>query len=138
MGVWDQMGELRNSLLDAGLNPAELTVKTPTANEILAMQNQAEKYMAQQMAMALHGGIANMPMAQNASPHENAKSMLFSRLHGFNYGFVMKQDDFLLPHVSPAKVYVFFIHGDRVGHLEDDIAIFPSDQLITQIRLLWA
>lgn len=40
--------------------------------------------------------------------------------------------------LSPDKVAVFLVHGDQHYTLEDDYRIFPSDALITQIRLITA
>lgn len=70
--------------------------------------------------------------------HEHAQQLLMGRLHGLATMFTMSTNDFLLCHMHGEKVYVFFIHDDRVGYLEDDANLFPSDKLVTQIRLLWS
>ena len=71
--------------------------------------------------------------------HEHARSMLFSRLNGLaGSTFAIRTNDFIWPHVTGDKVYVFFVCDNKAGHLEDQSALFPSDKLITQIRLLWS
>lgn len=43
-------------------------------------------------------------------------------------------------HISTAlgkdKVFVFIVQNDRAVALEDDASLFPSDTLVTQLRLL--
>ena len=113
---------------------------------IQAQMAQAQNFRPEDLYSALahqvsdpghsHSIAMNGPFPVNKS--QKAASMLFGRLHGISGTFEMKKDDFMLPIVTNDKVFIFFIHESRAGHLEDDAAIFPSDKLITQIRLLWS
>lgn len=46
--------------------------------------------------------------------------------------------DFFDTHYSPAldKVFIFIVHKDQCINLADDGPLFPSDALVTQLRLL--
>lgn len=112
---------------------------------------QHDQSISQQLLQNQYAAAANqLSAAQNFDPgysyitpgqtniHQQARSMLFSRLNGLSTGFVMRQTDFILTHVHKDKVYIFFITEDKAGHLEDDKNLYPSDKLITQIRLLWS
>ena len=84
-----------------------------------------------------------MPTSQNApqssmSFHDRAKGLLMSRLHGMRGMAPMVADDFLHCHVSNDTVYVFFLIGGREGIIQENIDVFPSDTLITQIRMVMA
>lgn len=93
----------------------------------------SQQNMARQLAAA-----QAQQHAVRVDLHKNAYSMLMSRLHGVAGSFIMGANDYLFTHVHTDRVFVFFVHNDRAGHLEDDINIFPSDKLITQVRLLWS
>ena len=84
-----------------------------------------------------------MPTSQNApqssmSFHDRAKGLLMSRLHGVRGRVPLMADDFLHCHVSNDTVYVFFLIGGREGILQENVDVFPSDTLITQIRMVMA
>jgi hypothetical protein len=99
-----------------------------------ALQNQqAYAYAAQQASQ----------LSQISAPaideRKQAHILLRNRLQGVNgKGFTVDKNDFLFPLIHGEKVYIFFLHGDRVGHLEDEKNMFPSDKLVTQLRLLWS
>lgn len=44
--------------------------------------------------------------------------------------------EYLSSHLSGDKVYVFVVQDGQAVTLEDAATMFPSDQLITQLRLL--
>jgi hypothetical protein len=68
-----------------------------------------------------------------ASP-DNRKRMIGMRLwlpNGYSWSF-----DFLETHWHGEKVFVFVATGEQYVVLEDQAALFPSDTLITQLRLI--
>lgn len=64
----------------------------------------------------------------------NDMQLLMSRLR-VPPGMLMPFE-FLNCHVSKGKAFVFVVKGGNSTTLEDDPALFPSDTLITQLRLL--
>ena len=62
------------------------------------------------------------------------KNMLAMRLRikeGEHWGF-----DSLHTSLGKEKVFVFVVQDDKTATLEDDASMFPSDTLITQLRLI--
>ena len=62
------------------------------------------------------------------------KKMIGMRMHlkdGETYGV-----DHLSTAVGSTKVFVFVVQDDKPVMLEDSVELFPSDTLITQLRLL--
>lgn len=43
---------------------------------------------------------------------------------------------FIGAHQTNEKVFVFMVHNEQAVTLEDDVLMFPSDTLITKMRLL--
>lgn len=110
--------------------PPEL-FSSPAVQQVWAQQvavNQAQANLAQQAQAAPTSRVPR---------HEHARSMLIDRLNGVLGTFVMSTDDFLLAHIHKDQVYIFFIHNDRAGYLADDANLYPSDKLVTQVRLIW-
>ena len=70
------------------------------------------------------------------SPHDEAQSLLMLRLQWGQKNFKLTPESMLKAHVTRDKVFVFWVVGGAAGHFEDEIALFPSDQLVAQIRLL--
>lgn len=44
--------------------------------------------------------------------------------------------DYVATHKGDEKVFVFVVSGNTPVILEDDLAMFPSDTLVTQLRLM--
>jgi hypothetical protein len=74
--------------------------------------------------------------SQPNTPKPEATMLLRIRLGGFSGALNIKKEDFLHAHVLDDAVIVFYIFGGQEGHLRDDVALFPSDTLITQIRMV--
>jgi len=64
-----------------------------------------------------------------------AKQMLMSRLDGF-HGKWMREKDYIMCHVVEEVVAVFYCFGKDTGVIEDNKDLFPSDGLISQLRIL--
>lgn len=87
----------------------------------------AEQYRLMQQADA-------MRMRMNISSEDGRKVMIAMRLR------LDEGDRFPFQHLSTAKtddkVFVFVVQNDQPVILEDESALFPSDTLTTQLRLL--
>lgn len=71
---------------------------------------------------------AAMGARRSPSPLEMLEMRLrWSPLTVFDNAFV---------HVGTETAFVFVVKGDKAVKLEDDASMFPSDQLITKLRLL--
>lgn len=113
------------------------------AHDIAQRRVDASLHAAQMQAMH-NSAMMNHPTMMPSRVHTMAKpsawedvrrlEMIAMRLHlqeGMEYPF---------QHISTAaiadKVFVFVVQNDQSVTLEDDRAMFPSDVLITQLRLL--
>ena len=65
-----------------------------------------------------------------------AREMFLKRMGGLRAEMRVATDDFLSCHVYNEQVYVFYCFGGRHGVTMEGIDLFPSDQLITQFRLM--
>lgn len=106
-----------------------------------AMQQVAQTELGAQHEQyrAMQNIGANPAQQANTTPsyHTRARELLINRLCGVKGDFYMDQKEFLWCHVYDEQVYVFYAFKDsRVGHLEEGVSEFPSDTIITQIRLL--
>jgi hypothetical protein len=76
------------------------------------------------------------PMAPVNKPDkfsdEALKSMLFSRMRWDSQPF----QRLITTKLNDTTVVVFLIHNGRALTIEDDINLYPTDGLITQLRLL--
>lgn len=99
-----------------------------TVQEQQALQNQQAGTQGQSSS-----SIDNKTYMNN-----RALDLLYARLRGVNLNtpVLSSASDFLACHIAGTKVYTFFVFGDKVGHLEDDGNMFPSDELITKLRLI--
>ena len=70
------------------------------------------------------------------TPHAKALHLLKLRLAGLDSKFNMGPEDFLCCHVHSTTVYVFFLFDGKSGVTQEESALFPSDKLITQLRMI--
>jgi hypothetical protein len=70
--------------------------------------------------------------------HNKALRMLGDRLGTVDGYYKQKIDDFIACHVDTERrvVFVFFVFSGESGHTSEEINIFPSDKLITQLRMI--
>lgn len=72
-----------------------------------------------------------------AENHSRADRLLRDRLIGIRGRFDLAQHEMMMVHVYHETVYIFYVfEGGKAGHLTDPIDLFPSDELVTQLRLL--
>lgn len=65
-----------------------------------------------------------------------AREMFLKRMGGLRAEMKVAPEDFLQCHIYNDQVYVFYCFGGRNGVTVEGIDLFPSDQLITQFRLV--
>jgi hypothetical protein len=106
-------------------------------------QNDANLYaqMAQQLEQAQIVGTA-VPPSRHSLPTSNgtlasrAREMFLKRMGGIRNEMMIHKDDFLQCHVYGEVVHVFYCFGGRTGVAQESIDLFPSDQFITQFRII--
>lgn len=76
----------------------------------------------------------NAPSLTNINADESRMRMIYMRLRlleGEKFPF-----DSLNTSLGKEKVFVFVVQDDKAVILEDSVDLFPSDTLITQLRLI--
>lgn len=128
---------IRKDILNHGGLPGPVYVDDN--NDYNLAQQIAQNALAMQ---AIQSAIAMPPnqLTDNIKETTNkrAERLLLDRLRGVKGDFKYTSTDFLFSHVHTDRVFVFFVHDGRGGHLEDDLSLYPSDKLITQLRLIWS
>jgi hypothetical protein len=74
----------------------------------------------------------------NATLAVRARELFLKRMGGLRAELKVDKDDFLQCHLFNEQVYVFYCFTGRNGVVNEHIDLFPSDQLITQFRLVLA
>jgi hypothetical protein len=67
-----------------------------------------------------------------------AREMFLKRMGGIRAELRIAEGDYLQCHVYGEVVHVFYCFGGRPGVAQESIDLFPSDQLITQFRIILA
>ena len=94
------------------------------------------------MAQAQQAGVGQsvirtqpvIPTAPNLA--SRAREIFLKRMGGIRAEMKVAPEDFLQCHVYNDQVHVFYCFGGRPGVTQESIDLFPSDQLITQFRLV--
>lgn len=115
----------KNIPIDVYSQAAQQNVDQQQLNQILAQSQQGTWHQGTQ---------ANI----SPTPHDRARSLFLARLGGIRGSYQVKSEDFIWCHITSdmKTVHVFFVFGDQAGTTSEDSAMFPSDTLITQFRLL--
>ena len=113
------------------------------AHSQLVAQNTMQNVSMTQLSPTQQSLLEQMNTTYHSRSHglsNQARNMLFDRLMGVNRDMVFDigVNDFIYPVHHGDKVYIFFIHNDRAGYLEDNADLYPSDKLVTQVRLIWS
>ena len=104
-------------------------------------QMMREMMQASQMNVAQQAGAQQFPrpVTPPAPPPPlaaRAREIFLKRMGGIRAEMKVASEDFLQCHVFNDQVYVFYCFGGRSGVTNEGIDLFPSDQLITQFRLV--
>jgi hypothetical protein len=67
-----------------------------------------------------------------------AREMFLKRMGGIRAELQIAAEDYLHCHVYGETVYLFYCFAGRDGCVKEGIDLFPSDQLITQFRMVLA
>jgi hypothetical protein len=67
---------------------------------------------------------------------QRAREMFLKRMGGIRAEMKITTNDFLSCHVQGETVFVFYCFNGKAGVAEEAIDLFPSDQFITQFRLI--
>lgn len=104
------------------------------------LYNHAQQAQQAQQAIswAQAQGLTQQALTDLNGPsiHTKATQLLKLRLAGLDSRFHISLDEFLACHVANGTVYIFFVIDGKAGHIEEETALFPSDKLVTQFRLI--
>jgi len=141
--MWSMlMPSPKSTLLGDPFRDELYAIESPaTANEILARQQEHEQMIRDQIALA-KGAFSNGSGSLQVTPKvtnqleiaENRKAMIAMRLR------VPSLAEFPFPHFATIYandiVYVTIVTDKGAVMFEDDAGMFPSDVLVSQLRLL--
>jgi hypothetical protein len=103
-------------------------------------QTENANLYAQMAHAAQQASVAPLPppslSPNNLTLSGRARELFLKRMGGIRAEMRLASDDFLQCHVYNEQVYVFYCFGGRHGVTLEPIDMFPSDQLITQFRLV--
>ena len=125
-----------NSLLDIANTPDMWAM----INKEEIMRNMMQASQMDMSAAQQAGGFTppskpNQP-ANPPALAARAREMFLKRMGGIRAEMKVAPVDFLQCHIFNDQVYVFYCFGGRNGVTNEGIDLFPSDQLITQFRLV--
>jgi hypothetical protein len=108
----------------------------------------AQRAQAQANAQQVHkfapNALSQQALSQQAvsgttampSLAARARELFLKRMGGIRAELRVADDDFLQCHIYGEVVYLFYCFGGRAGVTQESIDLFPSDQLITQFRMV--
>lgn len=99
-----------------------------TATEAMQRQGAANKYFEEQLKMGMTED------SYHVEPVLSLTGMIAARL-GIHPSNPLPFDFIQAHHLTPDRVVVFVVNNGEPAMIEDD-ALFPSDKLMTQLRLL--
>lgn len=114
-------------------------------------KSEVEQELMRQMAQAQMNQAAQAqpyaPLPLSSPPNRpstgatlaiRAREMFLKRMGGIRAELRIAPEDFLHCHIYGETVYVFYCFAGRDGCAKEGIDLFPSDQLITQFRMVLA
>lgn len=141
MPIWDQKtkeleAEFANARAEAMYRNA-LTASNPPISTSTGIQPGGMTLGVSSVDLARRiSSFPTKPPTNDITYPDNRKSMIAMRLRltdGMKWPF-----DFLETHHQDDKVLVFVVANRQPVILEDEAGLFPSDALITQLRLIQA
>jgi hypothetical protein len=114
------------------------------------VQGQVQQQLDAEKFRALGGQAQNFPpnvspvgqFPTGSAPNQQvalasrAREMFLKRMGGIRNELRIAPDDFLQCHIYGEVVHLFYCFGGRAGVTQESIDLFPSDQLITQFRMV--
>lgn len=104
----------------------QINVTEMVQADLIRSAQQAQQVTTQQLPL-------NTP---TTTLSERARELFLKRLGGIRGEYKVKLGDFIATHIHAETVYVFFCFTGREGVVKESIDLFPSDQLITQFRMI--
>jgi hypothetical protein len=113
----------------------------PTLRTTHDMWKQIEAQAQDQQTLAmLPGEVYKFPPLPTRPPGlslpDRARELFLKRMGSIRAEMKVAVGDLLACHVYGETVYVFFCFSGREGVVKENIDLFPSDQLITQFRMI--
>jgi hypothetical protein len=118
--------------------------RTESEQEMLRNMAQAQSQMNASMQ-----AVQSSPVALTSPPNRpaggatlsgvlsaRAREMFLKRMGGLRQEMTIAAEDYLHCHIFGDKVFLFYCFAGRDGCVKEDIDLFPSDQLITQFRMV--
>jgi hypothetical protein len=107
------------------------------------IQQVKQAYQAQQAQMNSILGQQAQQCKPDVNPriqinllNQRAYELLALRLGGVKRTFKLGAEDFLVCHCTIDTVFIFFVFNGKSGCTQEQTDIFPSDKLITQLKLI--
>jgi hypothetical protein len=131
-------------------------VNTPSDMWTHVNKSDVEQEMMRQLAQAQMNAALGQPalpippftpLPVSAPPNKpatgialcaRAREMFLKRMGGIRAEMTIAAEDFLSCHIYGETVYLFYCFAGRDGCVKEPIDLFPSDQLITQFRMVLA
>jgi hypothetical protein len=144
-GKWD-MSDFK--LFDDDILGITNVHRSAVEQKLIAAQAQAQINQALQQAQQMNpnllgaqgqlGQQAQQPTQKDLRGEANNKALrlLMMRMSGVRSTLKLAADDFMCCHVREDTVHVFFVLKGHSGNTSEQVDIFPSDKLITQLRLI--
>jgi hypothetical protein len=107
--------------------------------ELMRQVSQAQvNHNAQQASVPMFPTPPPPPPPPPATLATRAREMFLKRMGGIRAELRIAEGDFLACHIYGEVVHVFYCFGGRPGVAQESIDLFPSDQFITQFRIILA
>ena len=102
------------------------------------VNSQYDALLRAQLAMTAQANEANVANVAQLKPDlaGRARELFLKRMGGIRGEMLVAPADFLQCHVYGEVVFVFYCFAGREGCTKESIDLFPSDQFITQFRLI--
>ena len=94
----------------------------------------AQLAMTAQANEANVANVAQLPLKPDLAGR--ARELFLKRMGGIRGEMLVASADFLQCHVYGEVVHVFYCFSGKPGVAQESIDLFPSDQFITQFRLI--
>jgi hypothetical protein len=98
------------------------------------VNSQYDALLRAQTAMAAQENVAQLPLKPDLAGR--ARELFLKRMGGIRGEMLVAPADFLQCHVYGEVVHVFYCFSGKPGVAQESIDLFPSDQFITQFRLI--
>lgn len=124
--------DLQLSGIGIGVAPTDMWAHINNDEDALRnlLAQVAQAAQAQQVPQA---NVASQP-----SLATRAREMFLKRMGGIRAEMKVTEGDYVNCHVFGDIVFLFYVFGGREGCVKESIDLFPSDQIITQFRLVLA